>query len=125
MNKTKCNICGYPAEVTYTEQDHETGKTRICRHTVDCPGHIGIHPALWNRAGGNSSGGVRSISYDEFEKYYTTLAKERPHVEKDRTGIEDFGLRKDKKRKKPKPRNYRNQKQGEKRVFSNRQRQSR
>lgn len=125
MEKIVCNICGCPREVTYQEQDHETGKVRIARHTVDCGGHIGIHPSLWNKAGGNSSGGVRSLGYSEYEKYYQQLAKERPHVEKNETRIEDLGKRKEKKRKERKPRKDNFKGHGKKRVFPVRSRKTR
>lgn len=122
MNKTKCNICGYPDVVTYKEYDRDSGKTKEVRHTVDCPGHIGIHPALWNRSGGGSSGGFRNVGYEDYEKLRAHQAKDRPNVETNGTGIEDLRLRKEKKRKKPKPRKNYHQKQGTKRVFQNRER---
>jgi hypothetical protein len=125
MNKTKCNICGYPDVVTYTEFDAESGKVKVHSHTVDCPGHPGIHPSLWNRAGGNTSGGIRSVSYEDYEKFYAILEKERPHVEKNKEGIEDLGKRKEKKRKKPKPRKNYYQGDRKKRVFQDRKRKSR
>jgi len=45
----QCNICKYPAKIKYKEINKETGVLEEREHMVQCPGHIGIHPALWNR----------------------------------------------------------------------------
>ena len=47
--KRKCNICGYPGRVTYTEIDRESGKRVTESHEVPCLGHDGIFPHLWNQ----------------------------------------------------------------------------
>ena len=118
MEKTTCNICGSPRVIKYKEIDHETGKAHEASHTVDCCGHIGVHPRLWNKCGGNSTGGVRSLGYSEYEHYYNLLAKERPSVPtKNEEGIEDIRIRKEKKFKARKPRKDYSQRDGEKRVF--------
>lgn len=118
MNKTICNICGCPREVTFKEQDHETGKIREGRHTVECGGHQGIHPALWNKSGGNSTGGVRSLGYSDYETFYQKLAKERPSVPRqNQEGIEDIGKRKEAKRQERRARKNRAQSPWKKRVF--------
>ena len=125
MDKVKCNICGAPREVTYTEQDRETGKLKTIKHTVDCMGHSGINPAFWNKAHDQTSGGIRTVGFEAFEKLRAQQAKERPHVEKNKEGLENLGKRKEKKPKKWRPRKDNFERGGKKRVLPNRKRKGR
>lgn len=68
INKLRCNICGLPEKVTYQEHDAETGTYKKVTHGVDCLGHEGVLPYLWNRAAGNTSCGIRSLGFDEYQK---------------------------------------------------------
>lgn len=49
---TICNICHLPGVVNYTEEEHDEVTHRVRRvnkkHVCGCPGHLNIHPALWN-----------------------------------------------------------------------------
>ena len=125
MDKIKCNICGYPSVVTYQEQDKESGKIRDMHHTVDCMGHIGVHPSFWNKAYEQSTGGIRTVGFEAFEKLRAQQAKDRPYVEKNEERIENLGKRKEKKRKTWKPRKDDSERGGKKRVFPNRKRKNR
>ena len=125
MDKITCNICGAPRVVAYQEQDKESGKIRTMHHTVDCMGHHGVHPKYWNKATEQSSGGVRTVGFQAFEKLREQQAKERPHVEKNEERIEDIGKRKEKKRKTWKPRKDNFEGGGKKRVLPNRKRKGR
>ena len=118
MEKTVCNICGCPRVVSYRETDHETGKTSWHSHTVDCGGHLGIHPRLWNKCGGNSTGGVRSLGYSDYKKYYDKLAEERPSVPRqNEEGIADLRERKEAKRKERRARKNSFKRTRKERVF--------
>ena len=100
MNTVKCNICGCPRVVSYNEYDAETGHIRVQHHTVECLGHLGVHPQFWNRAKPNSTGQVRSLGYEDYQKLFKAYAKDRPNVEKKTEGIEDLRVRQEAKRQK-------------------------
>lgn len=98
MLKTKkssgcCNICGCPQKVYYKEQDKDTGQIVEKFHVVQCGGHPGINPFLWNKSGAalnkESQTFLRSAQYDDYQKYIVrkreqtiTLNKEKKNVKK-------------------------------------------
>lgn len=43
-----CNICGYPAYLTYEEENSQTGKRETKTIYVRCLGHEQLHPSKWN-----------------------------------------------------------------------------
>lgn len=53
----QCNICGYPDEIKYKEED-ENGRIVWVTQKVKCLGHQ-VHPSLWNM----------HPLYDQFRKY--------------------------------------------------------
>lgn len=56
--KIPCSICGYPDEVKYEDKD-EDGCTVFKTHIVECLGHGGVHPSMWNK----------HPDYTKFQKY--------------------------------------------------------
>ena len=60
----KCNICGCPRLVEFTEIDKETGKTETKSHFIPCLGHPYIKPHLWNH-------------HSEYDKYRMLRTKQR------------------------------------------------
>ena len=74
--KIRCNICDAPKTVTYTEYDAKTGKSSVCTHVVGCVGHEGVLPHLWNKYIGDSTGKMRSLGYDDFQKLYIKIRRQ-------------------------------------------------
>jgi hypothetical protein len=75
-SELKCNICGYPDTVSYTEIDQETGKKKTLSHTVQCLGHSGVHAYHWNKAPGGGSN-IRSLGYDDYHGGTVPVRKKR------------------------------------------------
>lgn len=66
-DEEKCNICGYPKLIPYTEIDPETGKQTTEYHEVKCLGHVGVKSEYWNKAAGHTMGRVRTLGYSDFQ----------------------------------------------------------
>jgi hypothetical protein len=77
-----CNICGCPREVTFAEQDKDTGKTVTRTHIVECGSHQGIPTYLWNKV--NKHFTEIRPTYDDYQKFFVRQKTRTTQEKKER-----------------------------------------
>jgi hypothetical protein len=58
--KTVCGICSCPRYIEYQERNEDTNLYETRVHRVECVGHLGVLPYLWNK----------SPEYDMYQKFF-------------------------------------------------------